>query len=523
MGISEHKIPYATSLDEVYPSNQLDSLRQRWNTLLQKFEQHYERKPDFVARSPGRVNLIGEHIDYSLYNVLPMAVTADVIIAVRAVPVSGSGASVSINNTDGLKFVGQVIALDQQAEITIDASKHLWTNYFMAGLIGAVGLLKKKFPEFQLNQMQVLVDGNIPPGGGLSSSAAFVCASALAVMEAHKYQATQNELLELAIVSERLVGVHSGGLVVNPGQMAFFANSRSMDQAASVLSKPGAALHVSFYPKTSFEHISFPTSEPHIVFLIAQSFVTADKHVTAPKHYNLRVVECALAAAVLAAINSVEIVQDASPLGVSLRGFQDSLTKSPQALREKSLDVQLQELIAITEKRLDKVDGYTREEVASILGLTLPELESRFTNRFPIQAEKFMLRQRALHVFSEALRVQQFINVLSSHGAQTDTIDRLGNLMNETQESCRDLYDCSCPELDELCRIARAVGAKGSRLTGAGWGGCTVHLVPADKVDDVVKALKGQYYSKLGEQALKDGLVVSEPGTGSYLLSADAR
>lgn len=251
--------------------------------------------------------------------------------------------------------------------------------------------------------------------------------------------------------------------------------------------------------------------------------MTADKHVTAPKHYNLRVVECALAAAVLAAIRGVQISKDASPLGASLRGFQDSLNKSSQAQQEKSLDGQLQELIAITEKSLDKVDGYTREEVASILGLTLPELESRFTNRFPIQAEKFMLRQRALHVFSEALRVQQFIKVLSSHGAQADTIDRLGNLMNKTQESCRDLYDCSCPELDELCCIARAAGAKGSRLTGAGWGGCTVHLVPADKVDDVATALKEQYYLKLGEQALKDGLVVSEPGTGSYLLSADAR
>lgn len=222
MGVSEPQIPYATSLDEVYPANQLDSLRPRWNTLLQKFEQHYKHKPDFVARSPGRVNLIGEHIDYSLYNVLPMAVTADVKIAVRAIPISGNGATVSINNTDGVKFTGQVIALNQETDITIDASKHLWTNYFMAGLIGAVGLLKKRVPEFQLNQMEVLVDGNIPPGGGLSSSAAFVCASALAVMEAHKYRATQNELLELAIVSERLVGVHSGGLVNLPRGKPFF-------------------------------------------------------------------------------------------------------------------------------------------------------------------------------------------------------------------------------------------------------------------------------------------------------------
>jgi galactokinase len=280
---------------------------------------------------------------------------------------------------------------------------------------------------------------------------------------------------------------------------------------------------VSFYPKTAFEHVRFPKREPEIVFLVAQSFVTANKHVTAPKHYNLRVVECTLAAAVLAAIHGVQIAKDASPLGTSLRGLHESLKGTSQKLGDTSFDGQLSELIAITEQSLSQVEGYTHEDVASILGITITELEKRFTNRFPIQAERFMLRQRALHVFSEALRVQQFIAVLSSHGSQADTIDQLGKLMNETQKSCRDLYDCSCPELDELCRIARSAGAKGSRLTGAGWGGCTVHLVPAEEVDNVVAALKEQYYTRHGEAALRDGLVVSEPGTGSYLLSIHAQ
>lgn len=295
-----------------------------------------------------------------------------------------------------------------------------------------------------------------------------------------------------------------------------------MDQAASVLSEPEAALHVSFYPTTTFEHIMFPTEEPHMIFLIAQSFVTSDKHVTAPTCYNLRVVECTLAAAVLAAIHGIRVSHDASPLGASLRGFHECMKESSKIPKEKSFDGQLKEMIIIARQSLSK-DGYTREQVANILGLSIGEVEERYTKRFPIQAEKFMLQQRALHVFSEALRVQQFIRVLSSHGSQTDTIDQLGELMNETQESCRELYDCSCPELDEICRIARSAGAKGSRLTGAGWGGCTVHLVPADKVDDVVTALKNQYYARLGEAALKDGLVVSKPGTGSYVLSSDAQ
>jgi galactokinase len=70
----------------------------------------------------------------------------------------------------------------------------------------------------------------------------------------------------------------------------------SMDQAASVFSLHGSALYVTFKPSLNFENIEFPQTEPELTFVTAQSFVAADKHVTAPVCYNLRVVECTLAA-----------------------------------------------------------------------------------------------------------------------------------------------------------------------------------------------------------------------------------
>jgi galactokinase len=221
-----------------------------------------------------------------------------------------------------------------------------------------------------------------------------------------------------------------------------------MDQAASILSKPGSALHMSFYPETSFEHVQFPMQQPQMVFLVAQSFVTADKHVSAPKCYNLRVVECTLAAAVLAAIHGVQVPQDASSLGISLRGFHASINACGRGQKSKSLEAQLENMIAVTKQSLDKLDGYTRKDIAGILGLSVDQLEEQYTKKFPIEAERFMLRQRALHVFSEALRVQQFKDTLDSDATQSHKMNRLGYLMNETQDSCRDLYDCSCPELD---------------------------------------------------------------------------
>ncbi len=149
-----------------------------------------------------------------------------------------------------------------------------------------------------------------------------------------------------------------------------------------------------------------------------------------------------------------------------------------------------------------------------------------------MRAERFKLRQRALHVYSEALRVLQLMALLedpAQHpraGADASTYNaKLGALLNATQDSCRDLYECSCPEIDELCAIARRAGSYGSRLTGAGWGGCSVHLVPADKVTAVKEAWEKEYYSKqaLTPEQREAAVVVSRPGSGSvvYLVEND--
>ena len=98
---------------------------------------------------------------------------------------------------------------------------------------------------------------------------------------------------------------------------------------------------------------------------------------------------------------------------------------------------------------------------------------------------------------------------------------KLGNLMNESQDSCRDFFQCSCPELDSLCDIARRHGSYGSRLTGAGWGGCSVHLVPEDRVHEVRQAWNKEYYGKflpsLSSEELEDAIIVSKPGRGAVL------
>ncbi|KAL2152955.1 hypothetical protein VTH82DRAFT_4110 [Thermothelomyces myriococcoides] len=510
-------VPITGSLGEIYASDSLPSQTKRWNELVSQFEAKYGHGPEFVSRSPGRVNIIGEHIDYSLYSVLPMAITADALLAVStsSTPENASNYTIKIANVQSSKFPEREFSLGFDA-VDIDATVHEWTNYFKSGLRGALELLRKKHGNgFKPKSMNILVDGTVPTGGGLSSSAAFVTASALAVMIANGEQTVdKTELTELAIVSERAVGVNSGG----------------MDQSASVFSERGSALFVSFSPSLKARPVQFPKTNPELVFLIAQSFVTSDKFVTGPIHYNLRVVECSLAAAYLNAVLNppgTQLPTDAAPLGISLHGFQETyfaLEEQSGASSSKSASEQLQELLTLTEKTLDKPEGYTREEIATVLGITVDELNARFTSRFPVRAERFKLRQRAQHVFSEALRVLQFLDLLENNrpssdgGADTAAYNaRLGSLLNETQDSCRDVYECSCAEIDELCAIARRNGSYGSRLTGAGWGGCSVHLVPADKVAAVREAWEAEYYSKLqlSQEQKEAAVVVSRPGSGS--------
>ena len=512
-------VPQVDSIEAIYaePSSLggLDIAHQkRWSNLLLQFAKTYGHKPDYVARSPGRVNIIGEHIDYSLYNVLPTALTVDCLIAVKVVPTTGNRATVKISDIKPSKYESQHFDVPADEDVEIDASKHEWTNYFKSGLRGAVRFLRKQDRSFSPASMAVLVDGNVPAGGGLSSSAALVCASALAVMKANDHAVSKRDLLDLAIVSERAVGVYSGG----------------MDQAASVFSKQGFLLYCRFFPDFQAEHVPFPPADPEITFLVAQSFVTSDKHVTAPKCYNLRVVECTLAAVVLAKKHDVVLNPDESSLSFSLRNFQEEAMRKEGRLSEP-LQIQVKAVAKIADKTLDKEQGYTREDISKILGISVKTLEETYMSKFPVEAERFLLRQRALHVYEEAQRVLDFRASLTSTSESGEGLDEeklryLGQLMNATQISCQTLYDCSCPEIDEMCGIARRAGAYGSRLTGAGWGGSTVHMVPQNKVEQVIEALKKGYYVKrfpdIAEERLKEAIVISKPGQGSSLITGTA-
>lgn len=140
------------------------------------------------------------------------------------------------------------------------------------------------------------------------------------------------------------------------------------------------------------------------------------------------------------------------------------------------------------------------------------------------QASTFKLKQRALHVWSEADRVTQFTLACedadaASEESRSDATRRLGELMLTSHHSCQQLYECSCPELDELVECAMNAGAFGARLTGAGWGGCVVALIAKAEVQQFTEHLQRDFYGKSTQLCCENAIFESTPSSGTDVYS----
>ena len=117
--------------------------------------------------------------------------------------------------------------------------------------------------------------------------------------------------------------------------------------------------------------------------------------------------------------------------------------------------------------------------------------------------------QRVRHVVEEIDRVNRANEYLMNDNAK-----EFGKLMFEGHRSLRDLYEVSCPELDALVEIASGFPeCYGARLTGAGFGGCTVNLVQAERADDFINKLKDAYFQKMQRHA---DVVLCQASRGAY-------
>ncbi|XP_021808637.1 galactokinase [Prunus avium] len=483
----ELPIPIHDSLDPVYgDSSQLEEAQLRFHTLKSKFQQVFGHAPQLFARSPGRVNLIGEHIDYEGYSVLPMAIRQDTIVAIRR---HDEGEAEKVLRIANVNDKYQICTYPADPNQEIDLKNHKWGHYFICGYKGFYEYAKSKGENIGAPVgLDVLVDGTVPAGSGLSSSAALVCASTIAIMAAFDVNFPKKEVAQLTCDCERHIGTQSGG----------------MDQAISVMAKTGFAELIDFNPIRATD-VQLPDGG---TFVVAHSLAESQKAVTAAINYNNRVVECRLASILLGinlgmkpqeAISKAKTLSDVEGLCISFASTRGS--SDP----------------ALAVKEYLKEEPYTTTEIEKILGESLPSIFATSPSSLNVlnAANHFKLYQRASHVYSEAKRVHAFKDTVSSNLSDEDKLKNLGDLMNGSHYSCSVLYECSCPELEELVNICRENGALGARLTGAGWGGCAVALVKDSIVPEFILNLKERFY-----QSRIDRGVINNNDLGLYVFAS---
>lgn len=449
------------------PKVRLDvTANERLQHLKNAFEAKFGESPLFYACAPGRVNLIGEHIDYCGYSVLPMAIEQNILAAVS---VNNSG-TITLANTNP-QYKDYTVSCS--GDIAIDRENPKWHYYFLCGVKG----IQEKFELAPLAGMSCVVDGTVPPSSGLSSSSALVCCAGLVTMEANQKSLSKVALAEICAKCEHYIGTEGGG----------------MDQSISFLAEKGTAKLIEFQPLRASD-VKLPGGA---VFVISNSCVEMNK--AASSHFNIRVVECRIATKMLAKAKSLD---------------SSKLLKLGQVQTE--LKASLEEMLTLVNTVLH-TEPYSCDEICEVLDITPEQFSTELLSANTQHVTQFKLHQRAKHVYSEAARVMQFKRVCDSEAAES--IQVLGDLMNQSHVSCRDLYECSCPELDQLVDICLKSGAVGSRLTGAGWGGCAVSMVPCERVDSFLQAVRKAYYLPDPRKAAmeKQSLFVTKPGGGAAI------
>jgi galactokinase len=361
-----------------------------------------EGKKEITVLSPGRVNLLGEHVDYNDGLVLPAAIDREVTL--RGHALEGRTARITaadLNETVEFALEG----LEKKVDVN-GSPLPGWALY----PAGVAHVLQKH--GLKVSGLEATFSSNLPIGAGLSSSAAVEVGFAVLW---ETFGGWSLDRMTTARYAQEAENQYVG---VNCGLMDQFACANGVEDHALLMDTRSL----------DWRPVQLP---PGVRIVIANSMV---KHTLMGSAYNTRREECNQAVAIL------------KPHHPAIKALRD---------------------------------------------VSLPQLEAA-QHEMPENVYR-----RARHIVSEVARVQEAVACLDrGDGA------RFGELMYATHASLRDDYEVSCPELDVLVEsAAKLPGCLGARLTGAGFGGCTVNLVQEEAVEAFVAGLKQAYQKATGIEA----------------------
>lgn len=368
------------------------------NECIDLFKNLFSKEPELCCFAPGRVNLIGEHIDYNGGHVFPCAINKGIYCA------AGKRSDKSLRMYSA-QFCKDGVVTVQPEEFAF--SKRSWVNYPMS-----VVCTLERFGYPVNGGADLVFIGDLPDGAGLSSSAALEVLTGRVLAELFDIPLSGQLLALIGQFAEnRFIGV-------NCGIMDQFASSMGMKDNAILLDT------------NSLEFSYAPIPEDKAGIVIVNSGV---KHSLASSAYNERRKQCE------SALSDVRRYVDVNALcQLSAKQFNDH--------KDKITDT--------------------------------------------------ICRKRAAHVVSENLRT-----ISAADALRNGDLEVFGKLMNESHISLRDDYEVSCEELDYLAENAWELeGVFGARMTGGGFGGCTVNLVRSEYEELFSESIKSAYKRKYNRE-----------------------
>jgi N-acetylgalactosamine kinase len=446
-----------------------------FSTVRERFEREFSRPAEWFVRAPGRVNLIGEHVDYNGYPVLPMAITQGVRLACAP----RDDAVVELCNADGFIYEARSFELSDGIPAYEDGD---WGNYAKAAVQSLTRLaLERGRAAGELRGLSCLVHGDVPPAAGLSSSTALVVGVGLVFAAVNRLEIGRQAMAERMAEAEHYVGTQGGG----------------MDQAACLLAREGHVLKVEFGPLRA-TRLPFPAD---YCIVGAHSTIEARKTAQQRLAYNRRVLECALGAHLLGRALSVEAPQRLADLARYVANAETELPRLLHTTLKGRDSLSLRGAAAVFETDPGR---FARQYLRMGDGRLLP-----------MPGDGLKVLSRCRHVFSEARRTHVAESCLKK-----GDMARLGQVMDESHASCAEDLEVSCYELNQLVEIMRDAGALGARLTGAGFGGFAIALAHTDAAKGILQAVRQDFYAHRPAPP-KGAFFVCRPAQGAIEQTAE--
>lgn len=377
------------------------------------FAERFGREPAVLTRSPGRANLIGEHTDYNMGYVLPIAI--DKYTKLAAAPRTDKKLRVFCETPD------QEIEIDLEGHLGLLGEKSDWGNYVR----GTVWWMREH--DYMPVGADVLIWGDLPVGAGLASSASLVMGLMASLAQLSGWTIPQDEMARAGQkIDTDFIELPTG----------------IMDEPAILHGEPRSAMLIDCRTM-NITAVPFNLAAQGLALLIVNSGLTRDLSDSA---YNKRRRECE------AALGALKVI---------------------------TYNLELQSLRDITPDTLHRYGG----------------------KLYPT------LYKRARHVVTENERVLQTVVALSVNDFET-----AGRLMNESHASLQHDFEVSNLFMDRLVELAQETeGVMGARMTGTGFGGCTINLVQTTAIRNFDRNVVRRYTE---ETSLKAETYVVRPVVG---------